>query len=227
MRISISRRRGPPLTPGKLMIVAPLIGLALVGLASVVFVMGTENQRYARDGMLVDAHVIGSHQRAGENTSFITVQVANPRLRPGSRDVQVDAETYTRFKPASDLYPMPTQVYHLPSHPKQWQHVNEFDDGDKNRIPIILSFTVMGLGMITLGFFAFTKWRRGETVMQKPVDDAVPPEVIEALQRIGIPTAHFPQQAIQTAPWEQPPGPPPAPNEHVLYDSSNPPQDKP
>lgn len=220
MRIRISRRRGPPLTPGKLMIVAPLIGLVLIGLAVVAAKMGTEHERYARDGMLVDAHVIGSHQRESDNTSFITVQVANTRLRQNSKDVQVDAETYTRFKPASELYPMPTQVYHVPGHPKQWQHVSELDAGDKDRMPIILSFTVIGLGMIALGFLGFTKWRRGEKVMQKPLEDTVPPEVIEALQRFGIPTSHFPQQPMPAAPWEQRPGSTRDSGDNILYDAS-------
>ena len=222
MRISFSRRRGPPLSPGKLMIVGPLIGLLLIGLAALASAMGTENERYVRDGMLFDAEVIGASQR-DDGTSFITVRVSNSRLRPHTKDVPVDAETYKKFQPASEFYPMPTKVHHVPDHPKMWQHVNELDGGDKDRMPIILSFTVIGIGMIALGFLGFTKWHRGEKVMQKPQDDAVPPEVIEALQRFGIPTSHFPQQALQAAPWEQPSGSPqpqhPDPS-NVLYDAS-------
>lgn len=223
MRISFSRRRGPPLSPGKLMIVGPLIGLLLIGLAALAAAMGTENERYARDGLLFDAEVIGASKR-DDGTSFITVRVSNSRLRPHTNEVPVDAETFKKFQPASEFYPMPTKVHHVPDHPKMWQHVNELDGGDKNRTPIVVSFSAIGIGMMLLGVLAFTKWRRGETVMQKPVDDAVSPEVIAALQRFGIPTAHFPQQqAMQAAPWDMPPSPPPKPGEHVLYDGDNPP----
>jgi hypothetical protein len=230
------------MSPGKVMIVAPLIGLVMIGL--VVFIKqigGGDTERFIADAQLYDAQVVGARTFRGrpgreqsvEKMYYIDVAFTPPGQHPAEREFEVTGAAYEKLSAASPTNPIPTQVYWKPAYPHRWHDIHEVESVRRSATILSWSFTLIGLAMIGLGLFAFTKWRRGATVMfeSKP-DEPLPPEAIAAMQRMGIPTLHMPGQEHELAdsragrrgvfigPQDVPEPPPPVnADDHVLYEN--------
>lgn len=208
MRIRFSRRYRKPLSPGKLMVVAPLIGLIMIGIVAVVGMTGTDLDRFVERSSLYDAHVVGTKQfrgRPGEHQSVEMMHYLRVRFTPPGgvvayKDAEVLGATVERFRAASEAAPVPTKVYYNAAEPYRWHDIHELEREGSDGTVIKAGFLIFGFGLLALGFWAFTKWRRGETVMQRPVrDEPVSPEQIALLKHIGIPTMFLPGQEQELA----------------------------